>query len=257
MLENYDHRYTDDGGRLIFVPTDDGRLIGYDLIRRILKRWRPPAFCYHFQRGGHVAAAEAHLPNRLFVRMDIQRFYDAVSRNKVHRSLKSIGIKQRHAWEAARFATVSRSPSGRGRPYSLPFGFVQSPMLATVALMTSALGNAIAAVHAARAITVSVYMDDVLLSGECASVLANAKTFLEAAAAESGFTFNPEKGSGPTPSVTVFNLVIQHRSMVLTTDRFTDFEDDIRKSRNEDITNGILSYVGTVNVAQATALARL
>ena len=61
MLENYAYKFTDGSGRLIFVPTTDARKFGERLHRRILKqRWTPPGYFYHFNDGGHVAAARAH-----------------------------------------------------------------------------------------------------------------------------------------------------------------------------------------------------
>jgi hypothetical protein len=257
MIENYSYKYQDDAGRLIFVPTNASREFGNKLIARILKRWQPPNICYHLLPGGHVAAARAHLPNGLFVRMDIRHFFDTITRTKVHRSLRGIGFKQRHAYDAALRSTVSKATSGSIAPYSLPFGFVQSPMLATLALMSSALGGAIAALHAAGVVTVSVYMDDIILSGRCVADLAAAKESLEAVATVAGFTFNSKKGSGPAPFVTVFNLDIQHNHMELTPDRFARFTSDILTYRDKSITGGILSYVSVVDVAQTAALAAL
>lgn len=257
MLENYDHKYQDDGGRLIFMPTDASREFGDKLIGRILKRWQPPSICYHLLPGGHIAAARAHLLNSLFVRMDIRRFYDSVTRTKVHRSLRDIGFKQRHALDASLRSTVSKAPSGSGSPYSVPFGFVQSPMLATLALMSSALGGAITTIYSTGTVVMSVYMDDLLLSGDCAANLDAAKVSLEVAADKAGFAFNPEKGSGPAPSVTVFNLKIRRNDMELTPERFAVFEADILADSVGFVTGGILSYVSTVNSKQHSALAAL
>ncbi len=257
MLNNYDHKFEDDGGRLIFVPTKASRKFGDKLIERILKRWQPPAFYYHLQPGGHIAAAKAHLANNLFVRMDIQRFYDTVTRTKVHRSLRGIGFKQRHAFDAAQHSTVSKAASGHGAPFSLPFGFVQSPMLATLALTSSSLGTAIWSIHSAGRITVSVYMDDILMSGACAADLEVAKAAIEAAAAMAEFVFNPKKASGPGPLITVFNLNIAQANMKLTPKRFAAFEANILTDLVGHVTGGILSYVSTVNAAQHSALADL
>jgi hypothetical protein len=189
--------------------------------------------------------------------MDIRRFYDAVTRSKVHRSLRNIGLKQRHALDAAMRSTVSKAPSGRGPPYSLPFGFVQSPMLATLGLMSSALGAAISNIHSARSVTVSVYMDDIILSGDRLADLDAAKASLEEAATAAGFTFHPTKGSGPAPSVIVFNLNIRHKEMELTPNRYAEFETEILADSVGYITGGILSYVSIVNAAQHSALSAM
>jgi len=86
MLETYAYKYID-SGRLIFVPTADARRFGQWLHRRILKQhWTRPDYFYHFNDGGHVAAARVHLPSKFFVRLDLAKFFDSISRGRVHRS---------------------------------------------------------------------------------------------------------------------------------------------------------------------------
>src|SRR6185437_6704852 len=94
LFETYTHKFMDGSGRLIFVPTTDAQEFGEWLHRRILKQhWSPPGYFYHFNDGGHVAAARVHLLSRFFVRRDLAKFFDSVSRGRVHRSLRRIGFK--------------------------------------------------------------------------------------------------------------------------------------------------------------------
>ena len=194
MLGTFDHRYTTNTGRLIFVPSNAGRTDGEKVIRRVLKRWAPPKYFYHLRDGGHIAAMRAHLANTVFVTMDLQGFYDSITRTKVHRAMRSIGYGQRVALEVAQRATV-RKPGLSG--YSLPFGFVQSPILASVVLDTSALGRTLRDLGA-HSITVSVYMDDILLSGRDTAALIAARDELAEAARVAGLSFQSREERRPS-----------------------------------------------------------
>ncbi len=249
MLHNYEHSFTING-RQIFVPTAASRTFGVKLQRRILGRWTPPDHYFQFKPGGHVAAARAHLGNHLFVRLDLKRFYDSVTRSKIHRALRFCAFSQRYAWESACQSTVSK---GAGEPYSLPFGFVQSPILASLALAHSAVGAALADARASG-LSVSVYVDDILLSAASAPALAHARTTLEAAALASRFEFHPGKSIGPSSALEVFNLELSHDSLSVCASRLADFEAAIRSGDPASVA-GILGYVSTVNEAQRDSLA--
>src|SRR3546814_19570388 len=73
--------------------------------------------------------------------LDLRRFFDQIARTKVHRALKVTGLPHTDAWEMACDSTVDKRPPHRA--FSLPFGFVQSPIVASVVLAQSALGGAI------------------------------------------------------------------------------------------------------------------
>jgi hypothetical protein len=249
MLETYAQKYIDNG-RLIFVQTPDARKFGEWLHRRILKQqWTPPDYFYHFNEGGHVAATRAHLPSKFFVRLDLARFFDSISRGRVHRSLRRIGFKHGSAWDAACQSTVSKDRPG----YSLPFGFVQSPVLASLALTTSALGAALLGLHN-RAVRLSVYMDDFILSGDDFGELSDARDSLAAAAEVSGFQFNPAKSTGPSAALEVFNLNLCHGHLAVTATRLAAFEAALTVASVQEA-DGILGYVGTVNADQRSLLA--
>jgi hypothetical protein len=251
LFETYSHKFIDNNDRLIFVPTTDARKFGEWLHRRVLRHWTPPYYFYHFNDGGHVAAAQAHLTSRFFVRLDLAKFFDSVSRGRVHRSLRHIGFKHGFAWDTACQSTVSKD--GRGAPYSLPFGFVQSPVLASLALATSAVGAALARLHN-RAIRLSVYMDDFILSGDDVGELTNARGSLMAAAALSGFRFNLVKSTGPAAALEVFNLNLSHGYLAVSATRLAAFEAALKMATVQEA-DGILSYVGTVNAGQRSLLA--
>jgi hypothetical protein len=136
---------------------------------------------------------------------------------------------------------------------SLPFGFVQSPILASVALSASALGLALAKLHG-KGMRLSVFMDDILLSGDDTSTLAVARHDLEGAAIVSHFSFNRLKSSGPCAGLEVFNLSLSHGRLAVSATRLAEFEAALEVA-DAATADGILGYVGTVNSHQRAVLA--
>jgi hypothetical protein len=251
MLRNFEYSFSINGGRRIFLPTLQCRNFGERLHARVLRRWTPPDYFFHFQSGGHVAAAREHVCSRLFVLLDLQHFYGSITRTKIHRALRICGFKHKFAWEAACESTVSLT--GSGGPFVLPFGFIQSPVLASLVLSVSHLGRALAAIHHGT-LRVSVYMDDIIISGDNVPALEVAKSDLEKAARQSGFVFNPLKTFGPDAHLDVFNLSLSHNCLEVSSTRLADFATALRNS-GAATTSGILGYVGSVNVAQYSTLA--
>ena len=69
----------------------------------------PPRYFYHLRTGGHVGALSEHLHNLCFATLDISRFFDSVTRAKIHRALRSIGIAHDRAWEITQKSTVEKT----------------------------------------------------------------------------------------------------------------------------------------------------
>src|SRR5690606_16172514 len=123
-------------------------------------------FVYHFKRGGHVGALHAHRKRAIFCRVDIEKFFYGIGRNRVVRALRDIGIDRAHHY--ARWSTVKNPYAEPG--YALPYGFAQSPILATLVLMTSSVGEYLRSLP--DDLTKSVYMDDIALSGDSLEAVA-------------------------------------------------------------------------------------
>lgn len=243
----YLHRFTTDRGLLIFVPSPVGRSQGKDIIETVLKCWTPPDYFFHFQRGGHVAASLVQLSNAVFARLDIKSFFDTVTRSKVYRGLRRVGIAHGAALEIAKCSTV-RKPGAKG--FSLPFGYVQSPVLAALALDRSALGSALAAINSK--IRLAVYVDDILMSAASESDLAGHIAALEAAAQLSGFELHPTKRQ-LGPSVEAFNLCLTSHDARVTDARLAEWIAAPRSS-NGLREAAIVRYVRGINPVQADLL---
>jgi hypothetical protein len=243
----YLHKFKNDRGMNIFVPSPTGRLQGEKIIRVVLKRWTPPRHFFHFQKGGHVAASLIQLSSTAFARLDIKAFFDAVTRTKVHRALRRIGISQRDALAIAMCSTV-RKPGAK--QFSLPFGYVQSPVLASVVLDSSALGAALRAAEAN--ISLAVYVDDILMSAGTEAQLAPHVAALDTAARLSGFELHPYKRQFGS-IVEAFNLQITNKSACVTDERMAEWLHAERSPSNLREW-AIVRYVRGINPAQADVL---
>jgi hypothetical protein len=156
-------------------------------------------YYYHFSKGSHVAAMHAHRTHRFFARLDIQNFFYSVGRNRVKAALKEIGI--RHAEHFAKWSTV-RNPFDEPR-YSLPYGFPQSPILATLVLRQSMIGSTLQ--DFPQSICRSVYLDDIAISSNDQGELEHAFSALKEAVVGANFSLSEEKVSGPAASTSIFN----------------------------------------------------
>lgn len=235
-------------GSQIFIPTQESRLKGEKLVRRIRSRWPSPSYYYHLMSGGHIKALSIHLGSEYFIKTDIYKFFDHVSRTKIHRALKSLEFFTQTVfkWEAE--STVEKR--GGEHKYSLPFGFPQSPILASLVLYYSALGRYLDKLTEEQ-IKVLLFMDDIILSTErSVEKLCDAFQDLEFSAQRAGFKLNLDKTFGPSTVVTAFNIELSHKKMKITDERLARFREQFRIAENAE-RSGIEGYIRSVNVDQA------
>src|ERR1700710_1474341 len=132
QFQNFAYTYQVDG-KHIFAPNLLGEAIGRDIKQQVEKAYAFDVFVFHLRNGGHVAALHSHRDHAFFARVDIRRFFYSIARNRVQRALMSIGIPR-----ARHYAKWSCVKNPYGDPsYALPYGFVQSPILASLVLMES------------------------------------------------------------------------------------------------------------------------
>ena len=251
MFGTYVYKFTSRNGHQVFVPSESGRQAGAVVHADVRRRWQPPHYFYHLRAGGHVAALRAHLHNRCFATLDISGFFDSITRSKVHRALRSIGLDHCRALEIAQESTVEKTR--RKRDFSLPYGFVQSPALASLALDRSALGRSLKAVARSNHTRLSCYVDDIVLSGAEEAAIESSRLTLIDAAHKSGFVFNSVKSQLPGPEITAFNIALTHDVMAITDDRMREFESDIL-GMPPIAAAAVIAYVRTVNRLQAAHL---
>lgn len=215
-FENFLYSYSKKGKR-IFVPNRFSCNLGKKLKRKIAKKYRFDSFVYHFRKGSHIAALHRHRKNKFFCRLDINRFFYSIRRNRIKRALKQIGIEKPEYF--AKWSTVRNPYEGGG--YVLPYGFVQSPVLATLVLALSPIGAYLRGLP--KTITCSVYMDDLCLSGPNLAELKAAFDGLVAAVEQAGFTLNDKKTREPAEQIDIFNCSLANDSTAVLQDRVDEF----------------------------------
>ena len=156
------------------------------------------------------------------------------------RSLRAIGFNPKRAFDIAMGSVVVEN----GRKV-LPYGFRQSPVLATVAFEYSYLGSALKDL-AEAGLLVSVYVDDVLISGEFKDVLEEASETILKAAHLSGFPLSAEKCAIAAARVNSFNCHIEKSKISVLEERMEEFVND-HHSKGEAGQKAIMKYIAAVS----------
>jgi len=248
--KTYELRYQRAPGKWVYVPTQASKIRGYQIIGRVTKTYSPHSIFFHLgARGGHVAALRRHLDSRYFSRLDLANFFGNVTRTKTCEALEDIGFGNRQAFDWA----VQSSVVEDARKI-LPQGFPQSPLLATLVLERSALGRAL--IRLSNTVVVTVYMDDVVLSGtEAAAVLHASDEVLEAAAV-SNLPIAQNKVALAQGSVEAFNCDLTHRHMKISNPRLDRFASQWTAG-NAAAQEAIGRYLSAINEGDIQRLAAL
>lgn len=215
-IPNYSYRYNR-RGKPVFAPSTVGRRIGAEVKEAVEASYVFDPVYFHLRAGGHVAAMHHHRAHRYFARIDISRFFYSVSRRRVQSALDRIGVA--NAAFYAKWSTVA-NPYGDPR-YSLPYGFVQSPILASLVVATSAIGDHLRALPVG--VSASVYVDDISLSSDdLPSLEATFKRTLGVILAD-GFGVSAEKLRRPAGMIDIFNCDLAQGSVVVRDERIEEF----------------------------------
>lgn len=251
MNQKWSSKFELKPGKWVFVPTPDAATTGKKIKMALEKSWQPPSYYYHLKAGGHVEALRSHLNHDNFLRIDIQNFFGSISRTRVTRCLK----KKFGYNIALAYANASTVPDPVvERRTIIPFGFVQSQILAAVCLSLSALGIYLAKLSRNTSVALSVYVDDIIVSTSDAILLHQVLLEIQAAAEKSRFVLNSDKQEGPAAAITAFNIFLEKGSMCVDADRYKLFEKALDEATSEYQRLGIISYVSSVNAAQGLAI---
>jgi hypothetical protein len=249
MSHNYKYRFELRPGKHVYVPTPEAIAYGEAIVADVRKHWQPANYFYHFGKmGGHVAAMRPHVSRRYKASIDLKNFFGNVTRSKVSRSLVSIGKPSKEA-----FSIATESCVVDGQSKFLPYGFVQSMALATLAVENSSLGRCIANCRASGLI-VTMYVDDILMSSDDLKIISSAYEDIIASIESSNFSVSASKCSPPSSSVEAFNCIIQKGKIEVSDPRMNAFRDQLIFA-SEDAREAILRYVSVLNVTQASQLA--
>ncbi|MFP3744214.1 reverse transcriptase domain-containing protein [Achromobacter sp. SIMBA_011] len=248
--ELWEERFELAPGKWVFVPSAESRERGERITSKIKEKWQAPAYFYHCHHGGHVRAIKQHLANTHFCCVDIESFFTSINLSRVTRALK-----QYFGYEVAReFArdSVIRLVGDVDSQYILPFGFVQSPIIASVCLDQSALGRVLHELASKPDITVSVYVDDIILSGSDPYRLQQEFESIKAAADRSGWKVSTSKTQPPGEQILSFNIHLSQGNLTISSERMGLFVDAYLQATSDHQKEGMLRYIRSINAAQAT-----
>jgi hypothetical protein len=237
-------------GKLVYVPDAATKEFGRQLKQDVEKLWQPPAYFEHLGTRGHVRALQDHLDSRYFARVDLKSFFGSIYRNRITRNLHELLHDYKRARAAAVMSTVPVRV-GEALRHVLPFGFVQSPLIATLCLATSKLGRTLKELNGVVELT--VYVDDILISSDSQALLTEAYESLLSAAVASKFVVHAEKSSPPAERTTVFNIDLETHHLKISDPRLARFQAKLVEA-GEEVVGGILGYVRSVNSEQAEQL---
>ncbi len=237
----------------VFVPSPESALTGKLIKEDLETHWTAPPYYFHLQKGGHVAALKSHLGKSFFLHLDIKNFFGNISKARVTRSLtKIVGYKKARTY--AESSTVY-DPRTRSRKTMLPFGFIQSQLLASLCLKNSALGTCLDRIAKSPDFAVSVYVDDIVVSSTNLDKLRECFEQIQHSATVSLFTFNEEKTEEPADSISAFNIRLESKMLSIDNEKCQLFCQRLSKSDSHAERMGVLGYVATVNIDQAIQMA--
>lgn len=248
-MEMWLHKFEIKKNRWVHVPSKEMTLFGKKLHKVIRNKWVSPHYYYHLRNGGHVSSALMHIENEYFSLVDISNFFESTSQSRVTRELKPFFLYEK-ARKIAKISTV-RIPNAKDKKFSVPYGFPQSPILASLCLHKSFAGSVLDSISKSEKVLVSVYMDDIIFSSNDLTDINNAFNLFCDALKKSRYKVNEVKTQAPSKKIAVFNLELMHNHLKVSSERMVQFVKAYAESQNEYEREGIASYVRSVNPFQA------
>ena len=215
-INNFEYTYLRKG-KPVFVPTKVGLRIGKEVKEAVENAYTFGPIYFHLRQGGHVAAMHHHRGSSTFARIDISNFFYSISRRRAQSALDRVGIA--NARFNAKWSTVA-NPFGDPK-YALSYGFVQSPILASLVVSTSALGAHLTDLPAG--IKAAVYVDDISLSADDPDQLRQSYDETLRVIKADGFAVNAAKLRPPAPAIDIFNCDLAQGFASVKDDRITEF----------------------------------
>ena len=248
MARNYSSLYEIKPGRFVFEPTPEAREFGENVTRKLLKTWHPSDHFFHLGASkGHVAALQIHKPQPFFAKLDLSNFFGSVTRTKIARALHNVGFSRKDAFDTAYHSIVDF-----GGTKTLPYGFIQSMALATLVMECSALGAELRRIISIG-VTVSVYVDDIILSSEDYVLLRRTYIEVEEAIRKSNFKIAARKSEDAGTRIRAFNCILSQNSIMITPERMQVFRDDYTTG-NDAKRASIEDYIRALNPDQVRDL---
>ena len=215
-IPNYSYTYKRKG-KPVFAPSGIGKRIGKEIKEAVEDAYDFDPIYFHLRKGGHVAAMHRHRDHKFFARIDISNFFYSISRRRVQSALDRAGVGNARFY--AQWSTVS-NPYDDPK-YALPYGFVQSPILASLVVATSDLGQHLVGLPVV--VKAAVYVDDISLSSDNEDQLQQAYDATLAKIESDGFAVSAAKLRPPANAIDIFNCDLSQGQATVRDDRNNDF----------------------------------
>lgn len=251
-IQKWQHKFEIRPGKWVFHPSLIGRKIGREIQSEVRSRWKPPPYYFHLRKGGHVSALKRHLNSDYFSILDLKNFYGSINRSRITRVLKPF-IGYTKARDYALSSTAANPVLGE-KGFILPFGFIQSPLLASLCLNKSALGIKLDQLHKESDIIITVFMDDIVISSNDQTKLIETSQALKIYARKSGWILNQAKEAIALSQIQAFNTLLSKNCIEITPERFAKFRDAYTASLIPEQREGIQRYIAALNQVQASQL---
>ena len=244
------HRFEIKSNRWVYIPTQESLDYGKQIKNSLKEKWNAPSYYYHLHSGGHVKLVHDAKDYQYFSRYDFENFFAQVTRNRICRCLKNY-FSYDQAREIATRSTVKQLQSR-----SVPYGFPQSMILASIVLDYSRLGKYFYRLRH-QGFFVGVYVDDVIIASNNQEDLHNVSSELEQIAILSNLLFSKTKIQKALPKISPFNIDLAYSSLKITYDRYAKFVKRVQSDNDNPTKDAITRYVHKINPKQADYLALL
>lgn len=234
--------------KYIYIPTDESRTTGSEIINILKDRWKKPEYFYHFRAGGHLSAIKVHFYNGepcQFSVFDLSGYYRQITRSKLVRVLKKyVGYERALDW-AQKSTVLQNGDLGR----SIPLGFVQSGFLASLVLDNSCLGKTLREINKTPNIRISVFVDDIIISSQDHELLSFYSQKIKQASKKSNLTLHNRKTFCNIDSINIFNLSYTSGTEIdFCEDRVNNFKEIlVNNCYKKFVVFGVIMYMLKVN----------
>lgn len=243
-MPNYEYKFEIRPQKFVYIPTEQGKDQGLAIISRIYDLWEPNPIFFHLgNRGGHVAAMRIHLQHRYFAKIDLSNYFNSITRTKIIRSLKKIGIPYEESYNIAYNSVVEEN-----NRKILPYGFVQSMVLATLSFEKSGFCSEVIRINNTD-VSVTIYVDDIIISSNDQQRVGEIYDYLCSIINQSNFSISLDKSQNCSVKITSFNCSISQGNMRILEDRMESFRQSYSNG-NSFTREAILRYIDVINTDQ-------
>ncbi|ABX18504.1 reverse transcriptase family protein [Burkholderia multivorans] len=242
--QRYKMFFEQESGRYITEPIGELRRV-HKRIAKLLCRVSPPDFLQSATKGrSYKTNAEAHIGGQNIIKLDIKEYYPSVTFGAIyHFFLNNLKCSQDVATLLTKICTVSAC----GRTH-LPTGSSLSPILSYWAY--SHLFDEINSLCAAKGCTMTLYIDDITVSGPNADklLLAEIRNRIDA----TGLVAHKFKASQGMP-IKVTGVIVLRDGITLPHDRARDIrklQAELATTSPEEVDPTLSKLVGKLNEAQ-------